>query len=206
MKRNACDLKEYVDLKTFQTVEANIQYALDNITIEGNCVEFGVFKGRSLKIIADHNAPKKVYGFDSFEGLPHDWEVSDGNVYEKGRFSLEGKLPEVPENAELVVGWFNETLEGWLKDHQESLAFVHVDSDLYSSAKYILTTLNDYIKVGTIILFDELLNFESGVGVDYEFWSEGEWKAMNEWMQEFDRELVPISRDISTRVAMKVVK
>jgi hypothetical protein len=206
MKRNACDLKEYVDLKTFQTVEENIQHALDNMTIEGNCVEFGVYKGRSLKIIADHNAPKTVYGFDSFEGLPDDWEVSDGNVYEKGRFSLEGTLPEVPDNAQLVVGWFNETLEGWLEDHKEPLAFVHIDSDLYSSAKYILTTLNDYIKVGTIILFDELLNFESGVGVDYEYWSEGEWKAMNEWMQEFDRELVPISRDISTRVAMKVVK
>lgn len=206
MKRNACDIKEYVNLKTFQSVEENIQYALDNISIEGNCVEFGVYKGRSLKIIAEHYAPKAVYGFDSFEGLPDDWEVSDGNVYEKGRFSLEGNLPEVPDNAELVVGWFNETLEGWLKDHQEPLAFVHVDSDLYSSAKYILTTLNDYIKPGTIILFDELLNFESGVGVDYEYWSEGEWKAMNEWMQEFDRELIPISRDISTRVTTKVVR
>ena len=107
---------------------------------------------------------------------------------------------------ELVVGWFNDTLENWIESNNNSVSFLHIDCDLYSSASYVLKTLNEKIKVGTIIVFDELLNFESNVGIDYEFWENGEWKALNEWMNDFDRDVKPISRDISTRVSFEVVK
>ncbi len=37
-----------------------------------------------------------VYGFDTFTGLPGDW-----HFFKSGDFSLDGQLPDVPENVEL---------------------------------------------------------------------------------------------------------
>jgi hypothetical protein len=206
MKSNICKIEEYTKLKTFNKVGENLKYALDNVKIEGDFLEFGVFQGRSINIIAEKFPDQKIYGFDSFKGLPEDWVVSKNNTYEKGRFSLGDDLPDVRDNVELVVGWFNDTLENWIESNNNSVSFLHIDCDLYSSASYVLKTLNEKIKVGTIIVFDELLNFESNVGIDYEFWENGEWKALNEWMNDFDRDVKPISRDISTRVSFEVVK
>ena len=50
---------------------------------------------------------------------------------------------------------------------------------------------------GTIILFDELIN--------YAYWKDGEWKALQEWIKEFDRELECIDEHY-TQVAYKVIK
>lgn len=38
-----------------------------------------------------------VYGFDTFTGLPGDW-----HFFKSGDFSLDGQLPDVPDNVELV--------------------------------------------------------------------------------------------------------
>lgn len=206
MKKNICKIEEYVNVKTFNKVEENLQYGLKKVAVKGNFLEFGVYQGRSINIIAESFPDQKIYGFDSFEGLPEDWLVGKGNTYKKGHFSLNRSIPKVRGNVDLVVGWFDETLLNWLESHDDPIAFLHIDCDLYSSTAYILNTLNKNIKSGTIIVFDELLNFESDVGIDYEYWRDGEWKALNEWVSKFDRAVEPISRDVSTRVALKVVK
>ena len=33
---------------------------------------------------------------------------------------------------EWVVGWFNETLPGFLEKHPQNISFVHIDCDIYS--------------------------------------------------------------------------
>jgi hypothetical protein len=68
-------------------------------------LEFGVASGRTINYISKFTTDK-VYGFDSFEGLPEKWR--DG--FEKGAFNRNGDLPEVNHNVELIKGWFNETL------------------------------------------------------------------------------------------------
>ena len=88
MKSNICKIEEYTKLKTFNKVGENLKYALDNVKIEGDFLEFGVFQGRSINIIAEKFPDQKIYGFDSFKGLPEDWVVSKNNTYEKGRFHL----------------------------------------------------------------------------------------------------------------------
>ena len=113
------------------------------------------------------------------------------------------KPPKVPENVRLVVGFFDDSLPMWIKrTRYKSVAFLHIDSDLYSSAKTVLHTLNHLIKPGTIIVFDELCDW-AGEGV-YPLWREGEWKALLEWMEEFDREVTPISRTNLYAAAVKV--
>ena len=142
-------------------------------------LEFGVASGNTINYISKFTNDK-VYGFDSFEGLPEKWR--DG--FEKGVFSTNGILPEVNSNVELIKGWFNETLLEFIQTHNKKVSFIHIDVDLYSSTKYIFNTLKD-----CVIIFDELVNypgFDGDTGelkAFYEFITENEvdyeWIGMN---------------------------
>ena len=96
---------------------------------------------------------RDVYGFDSFEGLPENWR----NGFPAGAFNVDG-LPDVP-GAELVVGWFDDTLPGFLDEHEGPVAFLHVDCDLYSSTKTVLDLVGPRLVPGSIVAFDEYFNF-----------------------------------------------
>jgi predicted O-methyltransferase YrrM len=136
---------------------------------DGLVLEFGVFSGVTVNRISTVTN-KTVYGFDSFEGLPEDW----GRGMNKGFFKCD--LPEVNSNVELVVGWFNETLEGFLEKHDDKIAFCHVDCDLYSSTKYVLDKLKNRFQRGTILLFDELANYSG--------YEDHEYKAFIEFLSD----------------------
>lgn len=169
---------------------------------EGLFLEFGVFQGRSIRAIANLAFPRIVYGFDSFEGLPEDW-LRGNDIYSKGHFNLEGRLPEVPGNAVLIKGFFDETLEPWLRNNCAPISLLHIDCDLYSAAKHILFSLDNLIQPGTIIIFDELCDWkDSGV---YPAWEEGEWKALNEWLETCNRKVVPISRGENFESTVRVI-
>ena len=56
------------------------------------------------------------------------------------------------------------------------VAFIHSDSDLYSSTKTTLDNLKGRIQKGTVIVFDEYLNYPG--------WEENEFKAFQEFIQE----------------------
>ena len=148
-------------------------------------LEFGVASGDTINYISKFTNDK-VYGFDSFEGLPEKWR--DG--YDKGYFTRNGNLPRVNSNVELIVGWFNETLLNFIQTHNKRVSFIHIDADLYSSTKCIFDVLKDYIDNECIIVFDELVNYP-GFDQDngelkafYEFITENkvdyEWIGMNE--------------------------
>ena len=69
---------------------------------------------------------------------------------------------------------------------------MHIDSDLYSSCKTILESLNAKIVPGTVIVLDELCDWlDQGV---YERWKEGEWAALSEWLHNYGREVQVLSR------------
>jgi len=48
-----------------------------------------VYRGREHQSLAVLAQPRKVFGFDSFEGLPETWIAGSG----KGAFSLQGEAP-----------------------------------------------------------------------------------------------------------------
>ena len=147
-------------------------------------LEFGVATGNTINYISKFTNDK-VYGFDSFEGLPEKWR--DG--FDKGMFSRDCNLPDVNINVELIKGWFNETLFNFIQIHNKKVSFIHMDADLYSSTKYIFDVLKDYIDKDCIIVFDELVNYPGFDGDNgelkafYEFITENkvdyEWIGMN---------------------------
>lgn len=146
-------------------------------------LEFGVASGRTINYISKFTTDK-VYGFDSFEGLPEKWR--DG--FDKGAFSSGGIFPNVNDNVVLIKGWFDETLDDFIKTQNKKVSFIHIDVDLYSSTKYILNTLKDHLE-DCVIVFDELVNytgFDGDTGelkAFYEFITENkityEWIGMN---------------------------
>lgn len=141
--------------------------------LNGLYLEFGVRTGTTLNYIATLNPGQVIYGFDSFEGLPEAWT---GWVQEKGTFGGES-IPRVKDNVRLVKGWFEDSLPKFLAEHPDDLAFMHIDSDLYSSAKTILTALAPRIKPGSIIVFNEYFNYPN--------WQEHEYRAFQKFCQEF---------------------
>lgn len=134
----------------------------------GLALEFGVWAGRSLRVIAEARQGRGVYGFDSFRGLPEDYRWDIGT----GTFAVDA-LPDVP-GAELVVGWFEDTLPGFLAAHPGPVDFVHVDSDLYSSAATVLRHVGPRLAAGSVLLFDEFFNYAG--------WEKHEYRAWQEWL------------------------
>lgn len=144
--------------------------AIQSVTIPGLWLEFGVYKGESLNYIAS-KTDKSVHGFDSFLGLPEDWN----SEHKKGHFRVKnGKVPRVKSNVILHKGWFNKTLPEFIDSlDKEGIALMHIDCDLYSSAKEVFDKLGDRIHPGTVILFDEYYNYPG--------WRENEFRVFNEY-------------------------
>jgi len=141
---------------------------------EGWAVEFGVYTGYSLGLIASH---MPVIGFDSFEGLPEDWREG----FSKGKFSL-AKAPGIragfpPPKSMIVPGWFEDTVPSFPFPR---LGLVHIDCDLYSSTVTALEGVTDAVHDGTIIVFDE---FHSYPGAE-----DHEEKAFKEWLHKYSIE------------------
>lgn len=141
-----------------------MHFSMNHAPANGLWLEFGVFKGHTLRMMAQHNPRHTVYGFDSFRGLPERWRsVPYDHRLEKyvspGAFSMSGVPPKRIPNIEYRTGWFNETLPRFLDEQKDMISFLHIDSDLYSSAAYVLTKCRPRIQNGTVLVFDELVNY-----------------------------------------------
>lgn len=150
---------------------AVLAHAISRVTTTngGLVCEFGVATGRTINQIAKLLPDTTVYGFDSFEGLPETWQ----SYYPKGSFKM-ATLPPVSANVELIKGWFNETLPGFLQTHAGAARFVHVDCDLYSSTSDVFALLESRIGPGCVLVFDEFFNYPG--------WRAGEYKAFTEFI------------------------
>ena len=81
----------------------------------------------------------------------------------------------MPANVTLVPGWFDRSLPAFLDAHPDQpVSFLHIDCDLYSSTQTVLAQLKDRIIAGTVIVFDEYLNYPG--------WQHHEHKAFSEFI------------------------
>jgi len=155
----------------------------------GIACEFGVHTGVSLRAIRNFRKPP-LFGFDSFDGLPTDWETGGAVPHPAGTFACEPPS-DLASGVKLVRGWFEDTIGPWKDKHSGDVQMLHIDCDLYKSAREVLFGLNDRIKPGAVVLFDELVDFGQ---TNYPNWRDGEWRALNEWLAECGREVEPIGR------------
>jgi O-methyltransferase len=126
-------------------------------------MEFGVYEGASIlhwAQINDH--PKSLFvGFDTFAGLPEIWRAGIGYVIDAGAFDVGGRVPRTHDSrVTFVRGLFQETLPDYLAAVdidavRQSTLIVHMDADLYTSTLYVLTELDDLMRNGALVIFDE---------------------------------------------------
>ncbi len=149
------------------------------VDVPGDIAEFGVASGVSFKAFVRMNeivnkslihyvAKKKVYGFDTFDGLPdlskYD-NPSNKEYNKKGDFKSQSTLKDLIEfnkvysSGNLVKGLFEDTLEKFIDNNPHiTFSFIHIDCDIYSATNLVLRNLTDRLSVGGIILFDEIFH------------------------------------------------
>ena len=149
---------------------------------DGLWLEFGVYMGQTLKLMASFRNNGSVYGFDSFRGLPEEWNYGNSNkskYVRKGAFEIAAPPTMEESNIELRAGLFNESIPPFLDEPgiaSEKLRLLHVDCDLYSSTKSVLYLLQDKLVPGVVIVFDEIIN--------YPMWRKGEFLALWEMLRD----------------------
>jgi len=178
--------------KLLDSREDNLKFCIDNAFVDGNFFEFGVASGYSLNLIA-RNTNKMVFGFDSFYGLPGNWEG-----FKIGYFSTNGKPPEIlEENVSIVKGYFDRTVSKFFQENNEKISFMHIDCDIYTAAKEVLNGSIASIVPGTVICFDELYNYPT--------FEQHEMKALFEIMKCFNVKFEVISHCPIYHVGIKII-
>jgi hypothetical protein len=127
----------------------------------------------------------RFFAFDSFQGLPElegvDKQTSDfaegKYAYAEGYFRQNLVKADVAlDKVRIVPGWFNETCtaETISKHAMKNASIIHVDCDLYASAKTVLEFIKPLLNDGTIIVFDDWYTFRGNPQL-------GEQRAFHEW-------------------------
>lgn len=133
--------------------------------LEGDVVECGTSKGGSAILLALAirllGIRKKVYVFDSFEGLPQPNAAVDKG-YNKGMFrsslqDLQQKLKDLQVDQIVCIrdGWFEKSIPAFLQDDPPKIALLHIDCDLYESTLDCMSGLYPLVSDGAAVIMDD---------------------------------------------------
>jgi len=149
--------------------------------VEGDFTEFGCYRGDTSLLLADiiRNSSRKLWLYDSFEGLPkkrkEDESVLGENFKEKELFVTKREVKERFLRAGIPVpiikkAWFNDLTSD---DMPEKIAFAFLDGDFYESIRDSLN-LESSLNTNVMIMVFSLLwlidfihhqNFVVAVGI-----------------------------------------
>jgi O-methyltransferase len=136
----------------------------------GDYLEFGVYVGTTMtsmhralnRLGLDH---VRLYGFDSFEGLPETARTEEDGYWRPGMYRADIEVTQERLTAagvdwnrvRLVKGWFDETLDrARIPEYGIGEAsVVMVDCDLYSSTKTALDFCEPLLAQESILIFDD---------------------------------------------------
>lgn len=149
-----------------------LQYLLSRYRAEeiGDYLEFGVFSGSSIgfmyEVLQEFNLSQvRLFGFDSFEGMPESAAVEDEGTWTPGQFKFGIEYTKGILTARgidwnrvfLTKGWFCDTLKPeFLQEHQlKKASILMVDCDIYSSTVEVLRFCEPLIQDEVVIFFDD---------------------------------------------------
>ena len=152
--------------------------------------EFGVWRGEAFKYLI--KTFKNGFGFDSFEGIPEDWDDMKA-----GSYTSDGIIPKI-KGGEFIVGKFHDTLPGFFSEFRPTASIINFDADLYSSTICALNCASPVIDQHTILIFDEFLINPN--------WENDEHKALEEFclQNNYKYEVLAVSF-FSKQVAVRLI-
>jgi len=133
----------------------------ETLSIPGDVIEVGVYKGGSLRVLAEVanqlKPARDIYGFDTFgAGIPSVLPGVDG--HETGDFSdnpLELVQANIsPHKAILKKGTFPQDFADLLEDIR-AVSFAHYDGDTYEGTTDFLEYMKRKLSIGGICVFDD---------------------------------------------------
>jgi O-methyltransferase len=157
-------------------LEERYRDALDRLALAagpdevGDYLEFGVYVGTSL--LCMHRASRafglgtlRLYGFDSFQGLPEVTATEAAGVWQPGWLRADYSLVREHltrngidwDRTTLVPGWFEETLVPGLA-HQlgiKKAGIIMIDCEIHSAALAALTFCAPLIRDRAVVFLDE---------------------------------------------------
>jgi len=150
--------------------------------IDGNYLEFGVFTGSSFNFAIKANKKiEKIFGktnckyigFDSFQGFGKVKEEDIHPGFTDQFFSVNKRkviknINKTAQGAEirLIEGFYQETIKNKTTldlDIIEKSRVIMIDCDLKESTKLALEFLKPSLQEGTIILFDDFLDYKGNI-------------------------------------------
>ena len=149
-------------------------------------LDLGVWLGWSTRLTSDASG-RRVYGFDTFEGLVEDWQVDDQMLLKHGTFALSEPLAQrsmrdtgvtlddgIPaalgRKVQFIKGSTYDTLAPFLADRPAApIRLFHMDLDTYESCLHALETCKDRFIEGSILVFDEYLVTNAEMLAFFEF-------------------------------------
>lgn len=135
-----------VTAMTVESIHSLLYYA--ERAPAGAIVEIGVWKGGSALALSALGRP--LYLYDTFEGIPYQGELDDGNQVGKFSDTSAAEVQALIPEAIIIKGLFPDSLMP-----MPPIGFVHADADQYQSTKAILETLPPLMVKGGFILFDD---------------------------------------------------
>lgn len=189
--------RDSLDIPVIESREAFHNKLIEQVGKSGpiRYLEFGVYRGKSFSWWADANdhADSRFHGYDTFEGLPEDWQKSKL----KGHFSTGGELPKTDDpRVTFHKGLFQETLNYSFASFQDrdGTLICHIDCDIYSGAIYVLFQMDPILTKGDIVIFDEFKDHNN------------EFLAFTQFMSAGHSKLQPFARAASeNQWAFKVI-
>jgi predicted O-methyltransferase YrrM len=161
----------------------NIVERLDAVLQQpGDIIECGVFRGVTSILIAKllelRQSGKKLFLFDSFQGLPEpDRQVDASQRFQKGAWAASRQEVEallarhgVLQRCVIFEGWFSATLPRL--DASQRFCFAYIDADLHASTVDCLQHLWKRMDPNAVAVFD-----------DYHHPSGGVRKAVDDWVR-----------------------
>lgn len=127
--------------------------------LSGNFAECGVYRGGTALLFSRvlRETGKKLFLFDSFQGLP-EANLAYDKHYGKGDFagtsleSVQQLLKDFDQIVEFRKGWIPSTFEGLT---EQPWAFVHVDVDLFQSSLDCCEYFYPRLVSGGVMVFDD---------------------------------------------------
>ena len=112
-----------------------------------------------------------------------------------GSSNQNGVIPKnLDKNVKIIKGYIEDTLEDFIKKNNiKKIDFIHVDVNIYSTAKKILEVTKKYMNKDSLILFDELVNYPF-------WWKNGEYKALTETYQKNEFKYLAFDRAKKTLI------
>jgi hypothetical protein len=172
-------MSDFINLNdaTLEEYDQHFQYYMqtEDIVVFGDIYEFGVFGGKSLRctiqqLRENHIKYNKIYGFDSFEGLPEEdgdfiKTIAPGafnaqKLYNVSKEEVIQKVHDYTYNIPILIsGWFSDVLNGELvkQYNMQPASYINVDCDLYISARTVLDWIfrNNLWQHGTVLRYDD---------------------------------------------------